>query len=69
MSVHVTTGGSVAALHWVKSSHSGAEGGNCLEVATSPGTVHVRDSKQHTGPTLTLAPHAWTAFVTDAARD
>ncbi|MFD6533236.1 DUF397 domain-containing protein [Streptomyces sp. NPDC060184] len=69
MNVHVTTGGSDTELHWHKSSHSGAEGGNCLEVATSPGTVHVRDSKQHTGPTLTLAPDAWAAFVAEAARD
>ncbi|MCX5400667.1 DUF397 domain-containing protein [Streptomyces sp. NBC_00102] len=69
MNVHVTTGGSDAGLRWNKSSHSGAEGGQCLEVATSPGTVHVRDSKQHTGPTLTLTPGAWAAFVADAARD
>ncbi|MFD6425990.1 DUF397 domain-containing protein [Streptomyces sp. NPDC060198] len=68
MNVHVTTGSSAAELRWYKSSHSGAEGGDCLEVAASPGTVHVRDSKQHTGPTLALAPHAWAAFVTDAAR-
>ncbi|MGW1467577.1 DUF397 domain-containing protein [Streptomyces sp. NPDC002308] len=68
MNVHITTGGSDAELRWFKSSHSGAEGGNCLEVATSPGTVHVRDSKQHTGPVLTLAPDAWTAFVAATAR-
>lgn len=69
MNVHVTTGSSSAELHWFKSSHSGAEGGQCLEVAASPGIVHVRDSKQHTGPTLTLAPDAWAAFVAEAARD
>ncbi|MGW2841152.1 DUF397 domain-containing protein [Streptomyces sp. NPDC001493] len=68
MNVHVTTGGSDAELRWFKSSHSGAEGGQCLEVATSPGTVHVRDSKQHTGPTLTLTPDVWAAFVAEAAR-
>lgn len=68
MNVHVNTGGSVAALHWFKSSHSGAEGGNCLEVATSPDTVHIRDSKHRTGPTLTVASDAWASFVAGAAR-
>ncbi|MCX5400666.1 DUF397 domain-containing protein [Streptomyces sp. NBC_00102] len=69
MNVHVTTDGSDAELHWFKSSHSGAEGGDCLEVATSPGTVHVRDSKQPTGPVLTMAPGAWAAFVAATAGD
>ncbi|WEH38862.1 DUF397 domain-containing protein [Streptomyces sp. AM 2-1-1] len=69
MNVHVTTGGSVPTLRWFKSSHSGAEGGQCLEVAASTGTVHVRDSKQRTGPTLTVTPDAWASFVTATARD
>ncbi|MGW0860274.1 DUF397 domain-containing protein [Streptomyces sp. NPDC002690] len=69
MRVHVTTGSSVAALHWFKSTYSGAEGGNCLEVAASPGAVHVRDSKQRPGPTLTVAPDAWASFVAATARD
>ncbi|WP_405456220.1 DUF397 domain-containing protein [Streptomyces sp. NBC_00101] len=69
MNVHVTPGGSVPALRWFKSSHSGAEGGNCVEVAASTGTVHVRDSKQRTGPTLTVTPDAWASFVTATARD
>ncbi|MBK3520920.1 DUF397 domain-containing protein, partial [Streptomyces sp. MBT70] len=34
------------ALTWSKSSYSGSEGGECLEVAVSPGTVHIRDSKE-----------------------
>ncbi|WEH38863.1 DUF397 domain-containing protein [Streptomyces sp. AM 2-1-1] len=71
MNGHVTTGGSVPALRWCKSSHSGAEGGDCVEVAASTrtGTVHVRDSKQRTGPTLTVTPDAWASFVTGTARD
>lgn len=68
MNVHVTTGGSVAALRWFKSSYSGAEGGQCLEVATSPDTVHIRDSKHRTGPTLTVTSDAWASFVADTAR-
>ncbi|MGN5380291.1 DUF397 domain-containing protein [Streptomyces sp. MUSC 14] len=52
-----------AALTWFKSSYSSNEGGNCIEVATQPATVHIRDSKNPTGPTLTLAPATWTEFL------
>ncbi|MFJ8981340.1 DUF397 domain-containing protein [Streptomyces sp. NPDC102282] len=50
-------------LAWVKSSYSGAEGGECVEVATTVAEVFVRDSKQATGPVLTVGPDAWTEFV------
>ncbi|HBF82719.1 MAG TPA: DUF397 domain-containing protein [Streptomyces sp.] len=50
-------------LAWHKSSYSSGEGGECLEVATCPSTVHVRDSKDVTRPPLALAPKAWTAFI------
>jgi hypothetical protein len=50
-------------LDWFKSSYSGGEGGECLEVATCPHTVHVRDSKHPTGPRLTLSPTTWSAFL------
>jgi hypothetical protein len=52
---------------WRKSSYSGDQGGNCLEVAELPATVAVRDSKTPAGPTLTLAPAAFSAFVGWAA--
>ncbi|MFJ4961561.1 DUF397 domain-containing protein [Streptomyces sp. NPDC088729] len=55
------------APHWIKSSHSGAEGGDCLEVAAQPGAVLVRDSKNPSGPVLSLTPDGWAAFVADAA--
>lgn len=48
---------------WHKSSHSSGEGGQCVEVAAVTGTVHVRDSKNLTGPVLTVAPHAWSSFI------
>ncbi|MFF1297537.1 MULTISPECIES: DUF397 domain-containing protein [unclassified Streptomyces] len=51
------------ALQWFKSSYSGSEGGNCVEVATQPAAVHVRDSKNPAGPQLTVTPDAWAAFV------
>ncbi|MFE0138206.1 DUF397 domain-containing protein [Streptomyces sp. NPDC059037] len=52
-----------ADLVWVKSSYSGAEGGNCVEVATEPMTVHVRDSKNLQGSALALSGTQWGAFV------
>ncbi len=50
-------------LVWFKSSHSGDEGGNCVEVADATSTVLVRDSKDTSGPHLTFSPAAWEAFV------
>jgi hypothetical protein len=54
-------------LAWFKSSYSGAEGGQCIEVAATPATIHVRDSKDKSGPTLTFSAEAWAAFVAYAA--
>ncbi|WBB82020.1 DUF397 domain-containing protein [Micromonospora sp. WMMD882] len=49
---------------WRKSSRSGSNGGECVEVADNlPGLVAVRDSKDPTGPALTFTPTAWTAFL------
>ncbi|MFF6877705.1 DUF397 domain-containing protein [Streptomyces sp. NPDC012474] len=56
--------GDASDLAWFKSSHSsGAETDSCVEVATEPGTVHVRDSKDVEGPRLAFAPAAWAGFV------
>ncbi|WP_145500432.1 DUF397 domain-containing protein [Streptomyces sp. CFMR 7] len=55
------------AYDWQKSSHSGDEGGQCVEIAAHPAAVHVRDSKDIEGPTLAVAPQAWSAFATYAA--
>ncbi|MGO4419506.1 DUF397 domain-containing protein [Streptomyces sp. MCAF7] len=55
-------------LAWFKSSHSGGDGDSCVEVATCPGTVHIRDSKDKQGPQLAVSPTAWSAFVAYAAR-
>ncbi len=56
------------AYPWRKSSYSGSDGGACVEVAACPSVVHVRDSKDPGGPVLTLAPDAWSAFVSRAVR-
>ncbi|MFF7881869.1 DUF397 domain-containing protein [Streptomyces sp. NPDC007896] len=50
-------------LTWFKSSYSNNEGGACLEIATRPEMVHIRDSKNLTGPTLAVTPTTWTAFL------
>ncbi|MEU1421319.1 DUF397 domain-containing protein [Kitasatospora sp. NPDC005751] len=60
-------GGQCVEVAWQKSSHSGNEGANCVEVASMPGTVHVRDSKDRSGPQLAFEPAAWQAFVEFAA--
>ncbi|MDQ1068479.1 DUF397 domain-containing protein [Streptomyces canus] len=57
----------VEQLTWFKSSYSGGEGGECLEVAVTPHTIHLRDSKHPTGPHLTLSPTAWSAFLSPTA--
>ncbi|MFK4108571.1 DUF397 domain-containing protein [Streptomyces sp. NPDC002176] len=51
-------------LAWFKSSYSGTQGGDCVEVALTLDTVHIRDSKASVGPTLHLSPTAWTNFLT-----
>ncbi|MFJ9691234.1 DUF397 domain-containing protein [Kitasatospora sp. NPDC101183] len=56
-----------AKLSWIKSSYSTNEGGQCVEVADAPGIVHVRDSKDKSGPQLAFEPAAWEAFVKFAA--
>jgi hypothetical protein len=55
---------STEALQWFKSSYSGSEGGECLEVAHAENSVHVRDSKSPEGPTFQVTATAWTAFLT-----
>ena len=59
------TAGDASELAWFKSSYSsGPDGDSCVEVATTPGTIHVRDSKyRDASPRLALAPEAWADFV------
>ncbi|MER7852303.1 DUF397 domain-containing protein [Streptomyces bacillaris] len=63
-----TSAGDASTLEWVKSTYSDSSNSNeCVEVATTPGTVHVRDSKDIDGPHLALAPTAWLGFLPYAA--
>jgi hypothetical protein len=49
---------------WHKSTRSGSNGGNCVEVADNlPGVVAVRDSKDRDGGTLIFTHAEWAAFV------
>ncbi|MET9880172.1 DUF397 domain-containing protein [Actinacidiphila glaucinigra] len=51
----------------LESSHSGGEGGECVEVAVGQAIAHARDSKKPDGPRLDFASAEWAAFVGFAA--
>lgn len=54
---------------WRKPSRSGANGDNCVEVATNvPGVVAVRDSKQPGGAVLEVTAEEWRGFVAGLGR-
>ncbi|MES4888233.1 DUF397 domain-containing protein [Streptomyces sp. NPDC096012] len=55
-------------LEWIKSSYSTDEGPDCVEVATIPDQILVRDSKNPTGPRLALTPRAWATFLPYASQ-
>ncbi|WP_326561267.1 DUF397 domain-containing protein [Micromonospora sp. NBC_01796] len=49
---------------WRKSTRSGSNGGECVEVADNlTDLVAVRDSKDQAGPVLAFHPYAWSTFV------
>jgi Domain of unknown function (DUF397) len=47
---------------WRKSSYSGPNGGECVEVATAE-AVLIRDTADHDGAVLTFTTDAWRAFT------
>ncbi|MFF2508339.1 DUF397 domain-containing protein [Streptomyces sp. NPDC058067] len=51
------------ALHWFKSSYSGGNTTECVEVAAAPAGVRIRDSKRAAGPHLEVSAQAWRRFV------
>jgi hypothetical protein len=53
---------------WYKSSRSGGNGGDCVEVANLDQVVAVRDSKQPDNGVLVFNRSEWTTFV-DAAKN
>ncbi|WP_112467000.1 DUF397 domain-containing protein [Streptomyces triticisoli] len=62
--IRKASAGDASELVWFKSSYSdGPDGNSCVEIATAPCTIHVRDSKNIEGPRLALGPGAWAHFV------
>ena len=48
---------------WRKSSYSGSNGGNCIEISIGLGTVAIRDSNDSRGPVLTVSGRHWQRFA------
>ncbi|GLW04788.1 DUF397 domain-containing protein [Streptomyces lavendulae] len=63
----------LAALHFIKSSYSGNDQSQCVEVAPLAPIgldgVAVQDTKLQGGPTIVLGPAAFKAFLGSAVRD
>lgn len=49
--------------NWRKSTYSDANGGNCVEAASSDSMILVRDTANRDGGTLTFTAAAWAAFT------
>ncbi|MEU5542695.1 DUF397 domain-containing protein [Streptomyces sioyaensis] len=61
------TAGNASELVWIKSSYSDSSNGHdCVEVAPTPDTIRIRDSKNPHGPQLRVHPTAWADFLTYA---
>jgi hypothetical protein len=58
------TGSELAPVIWRKSSASGGDAGQCVEVAFTEAGVLVRHSRNPTGPMLTFTQSEWQAFLT-----
>lgn len=54
---------------WRKSSHSGPEQGDCVEVAGLSSGIGVRDSKSPDHAHFALTPEAFAALLARAKRD
>ena len=52
-------------MRWRKSSYTGANGGDCVELADLDRSIVVRDSKDPDGPRLTVPRRAWAALLMD----
>ncbi len=48
---------------WRKSSYSGTNGGDCVEVGNAANVVTVRDTQHRDGVTLSVPAHAWATFT------
>jgi hypothetical protein len=48
---------------WRKSTYSGGNGGDCVEVGGTGCAIVVRDTKDHAGVVLRFGPGAWQLFA------
>jgi hypothetical protein len=54
----------LSSADWHKSTRSGGNGGDCVEVAVNlPGIVAVRDTKDRQGAALVFTDAEWVAFL------
>ena len=51
------------AITWRKSSYSGNNGGQCVEVGSAACVIAVRDSKDPDGPVLAFGRQDWRRFT------
>jgi Domain of unknown function (DUF397) len=54
--------------NWRKSSHSGANGGSCVETASGSGAVLVRYTIDRNGVTLAIPADAWRVLTDDISQ-
>ncbi|MGH3823892.1 MAG: DUF397 domain-containing protein [Pseudonocardiaceae bacterium] len=66
-SSYSSNGGDCVEIGWRTSSYSNG-GAVCVEVAPTPDAVLLRDSKDRTGPALTIPTPAWRTFLTTLTR-
>jgi hypothetical protein len=66
MTLKPSPGGS-AGPAWTKSSYSGSNNNDCVEVAAASDAILVRDSKDPDGPRFSFTPEAWASFLEYAA--
>jgi len=53
----------LSGAQWRKSTKSGPNCDNCVEVAFVENAIAVRDSKDPDGPVLVFTPAEWDAFI------
>ncbi|MFE7748261.1 DUF397 domain-containing protein [Streptomyces sp. NPDC057428] len=63
----IRSSGDASGPEWFKSSYSGSDNNDCVEVARVSGAVSVRDSKDAPGPVIGIGARAWSRFVAYAA--
>lgn len=64
---HIDSSATLASAVWRKSSRSGGNGGQCVEIATLSDAIAVRDSKDPAGPALLFRTESWRAFAAGVA--